>query len=183
MGFSEVLDLADKSLQSLSFQEKDTFSQTNSDLPRITCLTNLTRLELSRRPLDAEDSIQMLRGLQLQELVLLECISTAQRLFVHGSLTTLRRLHIERSSFFSDESTTVLISSSRLDALKAAGDVILGLPHLHQISGACPLFEIGMGQGLRGWLEADLPEGTMVSDKNYHCCPVSRMKVWTKPDA
>ena len=176
----ELLALADENLQSLSLQEDEANIYISSPLPRLDILTRLTRLELLERDGDADNSIEI-RGLQLQELVLIDCKCLAQELFVPGALTTLRKLHIEISHFISDESMMKNLPDSRRQELKAVGEITLGLPHLYQVSGACTLFLVGMRQGLKSWREADFIEGTMVSCKSYHCCSLSQMKVWTKP--
>lgn len=179
----ELLNLADESLRSLSLHEDGVYRHNPLLLPRIAGLTGLTRLELSQREGDAVDSIQMLRGLQLQELVLIECSGIEQRLFIPGALTTLRRLHIEESDFISEESMMEILPENTRQELRAAGDSILQLPHLYQVSGMCTLYQMSMQEGLRSWTEALFPEGLMVSYKSSHSCAIHQMKVWTKPQS
>lgn len=87
----DFVDLADDSLPSISLkeQEPDAFES----VAKLTRLTSLTRIEL--RYMCAGDSLTSLRGLPLQELVLLDCPGVAYKLFAPAALTTLRRLHIE----------------------------------------------------------------------------------------
>ena len=180
----DLQNLADKSLRSLSLQEDAQYRHNPRVFPRLAILTGVTRLELLERNDDADNSIQILRRLQLQELVLIDCRGMAQRLFVPGALTTIKRLHIERSHVISEEHMIEGQADRRQQVrqgLEAVGDVIFSLPNLYQVSGTCTLFLIGMRQGLKSWMEADFIEGTMVSCESYHCCLVSCMKVWTKP--
>lgn len=179
LGYPAALDLADENLQSLSFKEHHKYIGISSALPRLANFSCLTRLELFESKDVAEDSVQILRSLQLQELVLIDCRGLEQKLFVPGALTTLRRLHIEEKNC--DIACASLLLDTRYYELGAVGDIIWEIAGLEQVSGMCEVFVVGMMRGLSNWEEADLSEGTMVSCKSSHSCVLNHMKVWTKP--
>ena len=179
-----LLNLASEDLQSLSLYECSLCSV--GDLPspqRLASLTALTRLELLWFWKE-EPKLAALRSLLLQELVLINCPGIEQKLFTPGALTALRKLHIENGQCIAlgkfRVSNDPLLDEER-DELEATGKVVFQLDELSQISGLCNLFVAGMRQGLREWDAAALPEGTMVSKRARHRCPLHLMKVWTKP--
>lgn len=174
----EFLELADDSLPSLSLQEPhpDLLSPSLAKLARLSCLT---RLEL--RDVYARDSMTRLRGLPLQELVLIDCPGAEEKLFVPAALTTLRRLHIEErhcdGTLYEDEKGSSLAEERQLQNL---GDIVLQLPELMQVSGFSNLLAIGLRAGLRSWEEGKLARGTMVSQNSFHRASLHQMKIWRK---
>ena len=147
-------------------------------------------MELILRPKPTpQDSLQSLRQLQLRELTLLDCGGLELELFTPGALTSLRNLHVEDSACRLNRSGRVKelldqaqVSPSvqaRVQRARGVGEIVLQLPELHQVSGLCDLFMLGMRSGLRlgGWYEADLPAGTMVTSA-HHRCHFSRLKLW-----
>ena len=175
------LNLADKSLQSLSLKENQDSVNRARSLQKLASLTALTRMELEAQLVDQEEEIAALRNLQLQELALLNCAGLELRLLVPGALTRLRKLHIEEKKLLLGNYTrNPLLCDEEREQLKATGEVVFQLKGLSQISGLCNLFAIGMRQGLKEWEEAAFSEGTMVSKITTHCCPPHLMKLWTK---
>ena len=183
--FGCLLNLAHKDLRSLSLQDHRYALWSSRSLPKLASLTGLTRLELIAAGTGDVEEVFLLRDLQLQELVLINCPGLEWKLFVPGALSRLRKLHIEDGGCIAIGSgcraRNHLMFEEERDQLKAAGKVVFQLDELSQISGLCNLFVAGMRRGLRKWDDAALPGGTMVSNEAFHCCPLHLMKVWTKP--
>lgn len=182
----KFLDLGDSNLQSLSIVQP-AWKIIAPSLPQLGLLRGLTRLELAH--IDCSNCCQFLKHLPLQELTFLDCRGAELQLFnkyVPGMLTSLRRLHIEDSACNDDEGHVLYLDpegfpkTMREAQLKKTGSVIFCLPHLRSVSGWCQLYKTSMRQGLKSWQKFGLSRGTMVSDKERHCCPVSRMKIWLK---
>ena len=150
-------------------------------LPQLSRLTGLTRLELVE--FNAQHCLSSLRTLPLQELVLVNCQEFELKLFAanaqYALTTTLRKLHIEEVSYAGERQAREI----RQPHLEEVGQAVFQLPGLHQVSGGCDLFAIGMSQGLENWGEADLVQGTMVTYSEFHYLPVAQMKTWTKPES
>ena len=156
------------------------------ELPKLARFTALIRLELSDWKRAEDKSLKALRRLNLQELVLLSCPLLELQLFVPFALQQLRRLHIEDSTGANkiDMVDTHKERQLRLDrksTLEESGKAVFQLPELHQLSGMCSLFQIGMKEGLRSWKEAECPEGTMLLDSSCHKCHVDWLRLWIKP--
>ena len=174
----EFVDLADDSLPSISLkeQEPDTFES----VAKLTRLTSLTRIEM--RDMWAGDSLTSLRGLPLQELVLLDCPGVTYKLFAPAALTTLRRLHVE--DVYCDEvmfEEKPGCSRAFRQQLQKLGDTVLQLPALMQVSGRSNLLARGMKQGLEMWEDSEFTGGTMVSLRCFHRVSPGQMKIWRKP--
>ena len=188
------LRLASDQLESLSIKDdSDLNLGWDARLPELLRLTGLTRLVLIQWDYDEMSlhSVEVLRQLHLQELVLLDCHQLELDIFIPGALTSLRKLHIEETTsiFINGEEEGQLYIDNRQDEpvvqsnvqiSKEVAEAVFSLPELFQLSGLCNLFAMGMKEGLRNWEEAPLLEGFMVPSKDHHTCAVSRLKVWTK---
>ena len=179
------LDLAPDNLQALSLE----ISSYLVIPPEYTDLDRLTRLELVGYEISQTDgTLLAIRGMRLQELVLLNCYEMELKLLAPGSpsdfLTSLRKLHIEDPAALSYQpKITQRVPVRKRKQLEEVGLALFQLPELRQLSGWCDLFAIGMRQGLRGWSESSYSEGLMVTDKIEHKCESDWMKVWTKSDS
>ena len=144
--------------------------------PELARLVELTRLELVQQDQISysQAALIALRGLRLQELVLLNCHEMELKLLlsVPGALTTLRKLHIEDPAALSYQPETCEpLPCGKQKDLKSVGAAIFGLPELQQLSGWCDLFAIGMRHGLRRWKKSAFPEGFMVTFKRRMAAP------------
>lgn len=192
----DLLGLVDHELQSLSLADAYEGRLYFLGLPKLDRLTGLTRLELLSLGRVEKDSLDALRHLELQELVLLNCNELERELFVRAPerefwrpgpkrspMQALKKLHIEDSKWSEDraEDDDRQLAIARQIKLEKAADVVLQLPKLRQLSGLCRLFDAAMGQGLRSWVEAECPDGTMVTHKSQHRCRRGCLKVWYRP--
>ena len=178
-----LLNLASEDLQLLSLQDDRRHFYDSLSPRRLARFTALTRLELIIS-IQKEEDIVALGNLPLQELVLINCPAIERKLFTPGCLTGLRKLHIENRKCIAIgnyRARNSLMLDKERDELKSTGAIVFQLDELSQVSGLCNLFVAGMRQGLKKWDAAALPEGTMVSKKASHCCPLHLMKVWSKP--
>ena len=176
------LSFADAALLSLSYRRHPNTRQTESAVLQLARLTGLTRLELANQiAAGPSDTYAPLRGLQLVELVLLECQGLEPKLFTPGALTALQRLHIEDR--FAEMGGMPDSWEAQMDhgTLQRTGDILLSHPQIRQLSGLGRLFSVGMRQGLREWHMSDLPPGTMVSSRDYHKFRCQDMKIYAKP--
>lgn len=83
-----ALDMADGALQSLSFQACS-FEQAASVQQELARLTGLTHLELAGQGWSPSDDYATIRGLQLVELILLDCQDLGLKLFTPGAFRAL----------------------------------------------------------------------------------------------
>ena len=191
-----LLGLASDQLESLSIID-DPGRKLGWDarLPELLRLTGLTRLVLihwDSKKISLH-SLEVLRQLHLQELVLIDCQEMELDLFTPDALTTLQKLHVEEpSSIFNwHENGQLPLDIMQRQPVELAGmrrskevaEILFQLPNLYQLSGLCNLFAMGMKEGLRNWEEASLLEGFMVPSKGYHRCSLRKLKVWTKPQS
>ena len=184
---SQWLFLADESLQELSLEESSSqwtdYSPSQwTDISPLARLTGLTRLELAN--IYAYPDLAALSELPLQELVILKYHRLELRTFQSGSWGSLRKLHVETAGSARDASRqnwTALADSSVQQELERIGEIVFQLPQLCQLSGFSTLFVVGMKQGLRAWNVAKLAEGTMVTKGRSHYSPLSKMRIWTRP--
>lgn len=179
--FDDFLDLAHGNLKSLSLLDPMHHNK-KPRLPHLSQLTGLTRLELEE--LLPQHYLEPLRGLALQELVLINCEETELKLFDHKRempMPTLRKLHIEDTKIHGDlaEVFGTIAMTRKWKRLERIGRPMFQMPELIQVSGWCNLFLIGMRQGLEAWQEAKAPVGTMVTENHHVATPL--MTVWTKP--
>ena len=168
-------------LESLSLAESLKDMVSHPSLPNLARLTDLTRLELTDWAAGEDDSVIALRGLGLQELVLLDCTDLELELFEPHALQKLEKMHIEDSKRTNESDLDRQYVQDYERELEDSATAVFRLPSLHQLSGMCALFETSMSQGLKSWKESDCPEGTMVTDKSYHRCCVESLKLWIKP--
>ena len=184
MGPISPINLANENLLSLSLHDAYFHLSVSAFSQKLASLTGLTRLELvDSRAIPLRD-IELLRQLQLQELVLINSTAIALKLLVPGALSWLKKLHMEDSGCTSNaRAGRECMTAEQLQNLAATRHAIFQLPELHQLSGMCNLFVAGMRQGKIKWIVTPCAEGTMVSDKASHRCPVHLMKIWTKPSS
>ena len=146
-------------LKSLTLSAATKYRLSAQSIAAIAGLTALTRLELVSY--GAPENAEQLHGLAVSELVLKYCQDWEAALFVPGSLTALRRLHIEdalslkyRYCWEGELNLAELISEGWLKIW----DVLLKLPQLSKLSGCCKLFEAGLAESSRSWQDRACPE-------------------------
>lgn len=156
------------------------------DIPTISQLTRLTRLELANYHCTAD--LAPLRGLGLRELVLILCPQIPEAVIVPGALPDLQTLRIVEERVHADEEAYKYDlqhphSAGYLEAhhLCRLGAIIFDHPSIRQVSGNCRLFALGMAEGLRGWKKSQ-------SNESYVCRTYwsayfwrSEEPMWTKP--
>ena len=126
-----------------------------NEILKIAGLTSLTKLELNKWQ-DWFD-LEPLQVLPLEELVMIDCNNLEIDLFEHGALTALRKLHIEDSCWkFKTDLDGFVVHGQYTEAftqqLQQVGEIIMALPHLQQVSGACSLYKLGiMEEMLQTW--------------------------------
>ena len=123
---------------------------------------------------------------QLRELVLQDCHRVESAIFVPGSLASLEQLHVEAvmecppdSKEGEDDEMVLpsLPSGKHAEELSRAGDVIMGLGKLRQISGGCYLLHCTLQQRLSVWHFKEMSNGDLGipwKDKK------SYVQTWTK---
>ena len=176
-----LLPLASKELLSLSCRYHQGIDGL-LDLNFIAGLTALTRLEL----IDFKYLMDLapLRDIAVKELVILECPRWPAALFVPGALITLQRLHIahheeaavSRAAFMANLRNPASKDHLPAHNLCRLGAIILSLPSLIQLSGKCALFDLGIGEELKGWHRSQY-DVLPLSDFDHP----SSQYVWNKP--
>ena len=167
------LELAGSSLPSISLRAP-------LENPLCWTIPVLTRLELAEWHQGRQESIEALQRLPLQELILVDCDGLELKLFAPGKLSKLRKLHIEAPSYVYYANEDDWFAPDIRDALEKAGEAVLQLPELHQLSGRGDLFRIGLEQGLRDWVVAALAEDSALIHLDFHSSLWGGLKIWTK---
>ena len=154
---SDYLQLAEASLEDLEYSRppnEKTFRMPNAG--KLATLTALTRLVLfaTHGPLQPFPLSCLAK---LKELVLIDCRRLHTALFVPGALQSLQRLHIEGSEGcyycqYVEYISEYVASAEEYADLRKAGELIVSLPQLRQVSGGpCPLLSVGLESHLSAW--------------------------------
>ena len=175
--FPYALTLADEKLHSLTLRIETSATLQQPTLQHLARLSGLIRLELEGWY--KQKMAGSLSGLQLEELVVIDCGDLLLQLFEPGTLNALRKLHVECETFTSNYYEELAKEKQKLEKL---GSIVSRLPQLCQISGVCDLFTVGMAKFLKGWHTAEIPLDTMSLDVKFHLIRVDHMKIWSKPD-
>ena len=103
-----------------------------------------------------------LQGLKLQELVLHGCPKAAHNILSNGAMSTLEKLQIrdrpkdmthDVTAFNASLRNTASPDHKKAQKLHKLGQILLSLPRLVEVSGACQLFSVAMAEDLRAWSE------------------------------
>ena len=136
------------------------------------------RVESSLNPLKrGEVDVSPLHGLHLRELALQQFDGLELDLFkfVLGALLSLTSLHVRKSQ---KRQRQIQGQDEMIQELAECGQIILGLPHLQELSGLCALFAFATPQELHTWqVTTSPPEVAEDSAKDGH---PRRLKVWRR---
>lgn len=139
--------------------------------------TSLHRLEL----IEAPNCLEVQNMTALQELILIDSTDASLSILAPGALRDLRRLHVEESQRYRQDSET---GPDHTESEKAKyisfGNAIQSLPNLEQLSGRCQLFEWGWGLDtiLQHWHEGNYAGHEMTAFSRY---PSLEIGLWQKP--
>ena len=145
---ASVLHLVSTGLQSLqlnlSRKELAAFEQFIRKAGSLKCLTSLELHYFYPRAINTRP----LQWLPLRELSLYYCQGLELELLVPGALLSLTSLHIRETK---EELLQVKGHKRWIKDLAHCGQIILGLPHLTELSGSSALFAYGMKKELKAW--------------------------------
>ena len=138
------------------------------------CLTSLELHHL--KPYAA--LTRLLHGLPLRKLALHHCQGLELKLLVPGALLSLKTLNIRDSV---ERQLEIESKNGVTNELADCGQIILGLPHLTELSGSSALFSFGIAEELQAWEASPFyNDGVEESDQNEY--PERfQLKVWRKP--
>ena len=137
----------------------------------------LTRLELHHLKSQAVDT-RPLQGLPLRELALHYCQGLELELLVPGALLSLTSLHVKETK---KRLLQVERKKDLIQELADCGQIILGLPHLEELSGLSALFSFGIGEELQAWKVSPYHKGGMSKSDEIDHPEKFQLKIWHRP--
>ena len=164
------LQLAGSRLQSLCYvSEGDKQAKPMPGVEAIARMTEMTRLVLCHFNGPNNSNLSALQGLQLQELVLINCPGAPAAIIGTGSMTSLQKLHVvddcsDEPEYFAtippfEDDLHKPESAGHQEALELhqLGLIVLKLPNLVHVSGLSKLITVGMAEALSGWYRSQYP--------------------------